>query len=170
VHVLITNMEVDKSWIILQNRRCPDFLNGLKKFMEIAKNHVNGEGKGYCPCKSCANSKRSLQNLATIYAHIHDRANRSKQLYKSYHGTQSYAQRRYDEVNEGGVPQHVEGRRNMHFKGSSGWYNQLAEEHWVKRIITDELNKAKSTSGDDDTPVDEMEVMQRSLGERGVGM
>ncbi|KAD7479222.1 hypothetical protein E3N88_02358 [Mikania micrantha] len=84
---------------------------------------------------------RSLKNTA----------NRSKQLYGSYHGTQSYAQRRYDEVKEGGAPQHVEGWRDMHFKGSSG---------------CDELNKAKSTSGGDDTPVDEVEVLQRSLGER----
>ncbi|KAL8232073.1 hypothetical protein R6Q57_001851 [Mikania cordata] len=90
--------------------------------------------------------------------------NRSKQLYGSYHGTQSYAQRRYDEVKEGGEPQHVEGWRDMHFKGSSGWYNQLTEQHWEN--ITDELNKAKSTSGGDDTPVDEVEVLQRSLGER----
>ncbi|KAL8229864.1 hypothetical protein R6Q57_014764 [Mikania cordata] len=90
--------------------------------------------------------------------------NRSKQLYGSYHGTQSYDQRRYDEVKEGGEPQHVECWRDMHFKGSSGWYNQLAEQHWEN--ITDELNKAKSTSGGDDTPVDEVEVLQRSLGER----
>ncbi|KAL8249312.1 hypothetical protein R6Q59_006180 [Mikania micrantha] len=97
---------------------------------------------------------RSLKNTA----------NRSKQLYGSYHGTQSYAQRRYDEVKEGGTSQHVEGWRDMHFKGSSGWYNQLAEQHWEN--ITDELNKAKSTFGGDDTPVDEVEVLQRSLGER----
>ncbi|KAD3336519.1 hypothetical protein E3N88_32038 [Mikania micrantha] len=97
---------------------------------------------------------RSLKNTA----------NRSKQLYGSYHGTQSYAQRRYDEVKEGGAPQHVEGWRDMHFKGSSGWYNQLAEQHWEN--ISDELNKAKSTSDGDDTPVDEVEVLQRSLGER----
>ncbi|KAL8197981.1 hypothetical protein R6Q57_029994 [Mikania cordata] len=32
--------------------------------------------------------------------------------------------------------------------------------------ITGELNQAKSTSGGDDTPVDEVEVLQRSLGER----
>ncbi|KAL8218446.1 hypothetical protein R6Q57_021819 [Mikania cordata] len=68
------------------------------------------------------------------------------------------------QVKEGGVSQHVEGWRDMHFKGSSGWYNQLAEQHWEN--ITDELNKAKSTSGGDDTPVDEVEVLQRSLGQR----
>ncbi|KAL8250803.1 hypothetical protein R6Q59_034496 [Mikania micrantha] len=52
----------------------------------------------------------------------------------------------------------------MHFKESSGWYNQLAEQHWEN--ITHELNKAKSTSGGDDTPVDEVEVLERSLGQR----
>ncbi|KAL8205777.1 hypothetical protein R6Q57_009328 [Mikania cordata] len=65
-------------------------------------------------------NNRSLKNTT----------NRSKQLYGSYHGTQSYAQRRYDEVKEGGVAQQVEGWRVMHFKGSWGWYNQLAEQHW----------------------------------------
>ncbi|KAL8262663.1 hypothetical protein R6Q59_024012 [Mikania micrantha] len=97
----------------------------------------------------------------SILTTLHNTANRSKQLYGSYHGTQSYAQRRYDEVKEGGVPQHVEGWRDMHFKGSSGWYNQLAEQHWEN--ITDELNKAKSTSGGDDTPAEKVGVLQRSL-------
>ncbi|KAL8218304.1 hypothetical protein R6Q57_021677 [Mikania cordata] len=32
--------------------------------------------------------------------------------------------------------------------------------------ITDELNKAKSTSAGDDTPVDEVEVLEHSLGQR----
>ncbi|KAL8215877.1 hypothetical protein R6Q57_022714 [Mikania cordata] len=67
-------------------------------------------------------------------------------------------------VKEGGVPQHVECWRDMHFKGSSGWYNQLAEQHWEN--ITDELKKEKSTSGGDDAPVDEVEVLERSLGQR----
>ncbi|KAL8247629.1 hypothetical protein R6Q59_008845, partial [Mikania micrantha] len=109
-------------------------------------------------------SRIFLRAWAQKSGSLKNTANRSKQLYGSYHGTQSYAQRRYDEVKEGGVPQHVEGWRDMHFKGSSGWYNQLAEQHWEN--ISDELNKAKSTSGGDDTPVDEVEVLQRSLGER----
>ncbi|KAL8215158.1 hypothetical protein R6Q57_004607 [Mikania cordata] len=36
----------------------------------------------------------------------------------------------------------------------------------MEENITDELNKTKSTSGGDDTPVDEVEVLQRSLGQR----
>ncbi|KAD7478319.1 hypothetical protein E3N88_01455 [Mikania micrantha] len=62
-------------------------------------------------------------------------ANRSKQLYGSYHGTQSYAQRRYTEVLETGVAKHVEGWREMHCKGSSGWYNEMAETHWVSACL-----------------------------------
>ncbi|KAD3337173.1 hypothetical protein E3N88_32693 [Mikania micrantha] len=62
-------------------------------------------------------------------------ANRSKQLYGSYHGTQSYAQRRYTEVQETEVAKHVEGWREMHCKGSSGWYNELAETHWVSACL-----------------------------------
>ncbi|KAL8252669.1 hypothetical protein R6Q59_036362 [Mikania micrantha] len=77
-----------------------------------------------------------------------------------------------DDVKEGGAAQHVEGWRDMHYKGSLGWYNELAEQHWDN--ITDELNKAKSTSGGDDTPVNEVEVLECSLGHwrghiRGVG-
>ncbi|KAL8228410.1 hypothetical protein R6Q57_015994 [Mikania cordata] len=58
-----------------------------------------------------------------------DCANRLKQLYGSYYGTQSSAQRRYDEVKETGVAQHFERWRDMHFKGSSGgilrWPNNI---------------------------------------------
>ncbi|KAD7477385.1 hypothetical protein E3N88_00521 [Mikania micrantha] len=46
--------------------------------------------------------------------------------------------------------------------GSCGWQWRVA----MLENITEELNKAKSTSGGDDTPVDEVEVLQRSLGER----
>ncbi|KAL8197752.1 hypothetical protein R6Q57_014478 [Mikania cordata] len=40
------------------------------------------------------------------------------------------------QVKEGGVAQHVKGWRDMHFKESSGWYNQLAEQHWVNCYST----------------------------------
>ncbi|KAL8259721.1 hypothetical protein R6Q59_027674 [Mikania micrantha] len=91
-------------------------------------------------------------------------ANCSKQLYESYHGTQSYAQRRYTKVQETGVAKHVEGWRDMHCKGSSGWHNELAGTHWGK--IMDEKNKSMSSSGGDDMPVNEVEILERSLGQR----
>ncbi|KAL8205663.1 hypothetical protein R6Q57_009214 [Mikania cordata] len=68
------------------------------------------------------------------------------------------------EVQETGVAKHVEGWREMHCKGSSGWYNELAETHWGK--IMDEENKSMSSPGGDDTLVNEVEILERSLGQR----
>ncbi|KAL8231911.1 hypothetical protein R6Q57_001689 [Mikania cordata] len=67
-------------------------------------------------------------------------------------------------VQETGVAKHVEGWREMQCKGSSGWYNELAETHWGK--IMDEKNKSMSSSGGDDTSVNEVEILERSLGQR----
>ncbi|KAD4982133.1 hypothetical protein E3N88_18804 [Mikania micrantha] len=49
-----------------------------------------------------------------------------------------------------------------------GVINNSSLKMFTHRIIyiTEELNKAKSTSGGDDTPVDEVEVLERSLGQR----
>ncbi|KAL8216477.1 hypothetical protein R6Q57_023314 [Mikania cordata] len=63
--------------------------------------------------------------------------------------------KRYDEVNETSVTQHVEGWRDMHYKGSLGLM--------YKRNVIDGMNIAKSTSGDGDTLVDEVELLERSL-------
>lgn len=79
-------MTINKSWITLRNRTCPEFLNGLNKFMKIAQIHANSEGKAYCPCIRCANSNRLLQELPTIYAHIHDRGFLQSYTTWVYHG------------------------------------------------------------------------------------
>ena len=63
-------MTIDKSWITLPNRSSPEFLIGLRNFIEIAKNHVDGEGKTCCPCRDCVNMYRKI--VTTVYAHIHD--------------------------------------------------------------------------------------------------
>lgn len=77
-------MTIDKSWIKERNRRSPVFLEGLRNFIEIAKNHVDDEGKAFCPCRDCVNSYRHV--MSTIYAHVHDRG--FQQTYKiwTYHG------------------------------------------------------------------------------------
>ncbi|KAL8199974.1 hypothetical protein R6Q57_013542 [Mikania cordata] len=68
------------------------------------------------------------------------------------------------QVQETGVAKHVEGWREMHCKGSFDWYNDMAETHWGK--IMDEKNKSMSSSGSDDTSVNEVEILERSLGQR----
>ncbi|KAD5961264.1 hypothetical protein E3N88_12737 [Mikania micrantha] len=77
-------MIIDKSWITLENRNSPDFINGLRNFIEIAKNHVDGRGKAYCPCRRCYNGCR--QDLSIIYAHIHDHGFLLSYKTWNYHG------------------------------------------------------------------------------------
>ncbi|KAI3803640.1 hypothetical protein L1987_31798 [Smallanthus sonchifolius] len=77
-------MTIDKSWIALRDRNHPDFIKGLQKFIDNAKNYVDEDGKIYCPCKKCANSYR--QSLSFVYSHV--RVNGFLQAYDTwfYHG------------------------------------------------------------------------------------
>ncbi|CAI9284561.1 unnamed protein product [Lactuca saligna] len=71
-------MTIDNSWITLQNRRCPN------NFIEIAKNHVDDEGKTCCLCIDCVNMFRHI--VTTVYAHIHDRGFEESYLIWIHHG------------------------------------------------------------------------------------
>ncbi|KAK9062613.1 hypothetical protein SSX86_019801 [Deinandra increscens subsp. villosa] len=61
-------MTIDKSWTKLRNRTSKDFITGLHNFINIARNHVNSEGKACCPCKRCVN--RNREDMDTIIAHV----------------------------------------------------------------------------------------------------
>ncbi|KAI3803079.1 hypothetical protein L1987_31227 [Smallanthus sonchifolius] len=63
-------MAIDKSWVTLGNRNSPAFLSGIRNFIETAKNHVDSQGRAFCPCGRCCNACR--QDLNMIYGHIHD--------------------------------------------------------------------------------------------------
>ncbi|KAL8210350.1 hypothetical protein R6Q57_007082 [Mikania cordata] len=99
-----------------------DYANQYKDRKTKLKKHFDKEGGSDNTTRAKQNPPKGMDPEDWVQLTDHP--------YGSYRGTQSYVQRRYDEVKEGGVPQHVEGRRDMHFKGSSGWYNQLAEQHW----------------------------------------
>ncbi|XP_076918686.1 uncharacterized protein LOC143579188 [Bidens hawaiensis] len=73
-----------KSWIDLDNHSSPDFINGLKRFINNAKNHVDSKGKARSPCKDCVNIKR--QDLKTIYDHVHSRGFLRAYRIWHYHG------------------------------------------------------------------------------------
>ncbi|XP_044961487.1 uncharacterized protein LOC123412599, partial [Hordeum vulgare subsp. vulgare] len=50
------------------DRRCPEFLNGMHSFLNVAeKNRQNGFI--FCPCKKCQN-KRNFPNSRTIHTHL----------------------------------------------------------------------------------------------------
>ncbi|KAK1441484.1 hypothetical protein QVD17_07409 [Tagetes erecta] len=84
-------MTIDKTWITERDRRSFVFKNGLYNFIEIAKNHLNDEGKTRCPCRRCANSIRSLQDLSTIYNHIHDVGFKESYTVWVHHGEEYYS-------------------------------------------------------------------------------
>ncbi|MFS7947799.1 hypothetical protein Hanom_Chr06g00552451 [Helianthus anomalus] len=61
-----------------------------------------------------------------------NKANRAKQLYGSYHGSQSLANRRHKEVKETGRARYVEGWKEIHCKKGK-WINDNAKHAWVRK-------------------------------------
>ncbi|KAI3824172.1 hypothetical protein L1987_05621 [Smallanthus sonchifolius] len=72
--------------VTLGNRNSPAFISSLRNFIETAKNHVDGRGRAFCPCRRCCNACR--QDLNTIYGHIHDRGFLQSYQNWIYHGEQ----------------------------------------------------------------------------------
>src|SRR3954470_19625695 len=56
-------MTIDKSWIKLANRRSLEFQDGLKQFVERARNYVNEQGCVSCPCNRCNNFDTQTINI-----------------------------------------------------------------------------------------------------------
>ncbi|KAJ9684632.1 hypothetical protein PVL29_016883 [Vitis rotundifolia] len=57
---------MDKSWMNLQNRLSNEYANGVKTFLQVAKNQVNQNGKIHCPCKHCQNAFwKSIYDIET---------------------------------------------------------------------------------------------------------
>ncbi|KAF6175883.1 hypothetical protein GIB67_003371 [Kingdonia uniflora] len=46
---------MDKSWMQLPNRFWPDYIKGIRDFIEIARGHTDISGKTRCPCKEYKN-------------------------------------------------------------------------------------------------------------------
>ncbi|KAM0065473.1 putative transposase, Ptta/En/Spm, plant [Helianthus debilis subsp. tardiflorus] len=92
-----------------------------------------------------------------------NKANRAKQLYGSYHGSQSLANRRHKEVKETGRARYVEGWKEMHCKKGK-WINDNAKHAWEN--IEEEYNRSLSCSGGDEMAVDQVGCLKNALGTR----
>lgn len=53
---IIQSLAMDKSWMNLRDRLCKEYVNGIRTFIQVAKNHVNKDGKSRCPCRDCQNA------------------------------------------------------------------------------------------------------------------
>ncbi|KAL6330870.1 hypothetical protein AAG906_009298 [Vitis piasezkii] len=46
---------VNKSWIKSKNRCSTEYIQGVKCFMNVARNHMDSLSQTRCPCRSCLN-------------------------------------------------------------------------------------------------------------------
>ena len=63
---MITRMY--KSWIRLPNRLSQNYVEGVKSFIEVAKEHLRWDNKTRCPCRACQNAR--FNDLLTIERHL----------------------------------------------------------------------------------------------------
>ena len=61
-------MSMDKSWIMIKNRKSPAYMNGVKDFIEHEVNFVDSSGKLQCPCKKCVNM--SFERISVVRVHL----------------------------------------------------------------------------------------------------
>ena len=48
-------IDMDKSWMLLTDRFGKEYTEGVKQFIELASNHIDGMDRIRCPCKKCNN-------------------------------------------------------------------------------------------------------------------
>ena len=57
---------MDKSWMNLRDRLSDKYATSVKTFLQVAKNHVDQNGKTRCPCKHCQNAFwKSIYDIET---------------------------------------------------------------------------------------------------------
>ncbi|KAF7128108.1 hypothetical protein RHSIM_Rhsim11G0023200 [Rhododendron simsii] len=59
---------MDKSWMLLPDRFCPAYVDGVDSFIEFAKAHLNGEVEIKCPCTNCHNYYKN--DYDTVRTHL----------------------------------------------------------------------------------------------------
>ncbi|KAG5512627.1 hypothetical protein RHGRI_038917 [Rhododendron griersonianum] len=60
--------EMDKSWMLLSDRFCPAYVDGVDSFIEFAKAHLSGEVEIKCPCTNCHNYYKN--DYDTVRTHL----------------------------------------------------------------------------------------------------
>ncbi|KAJ0084642.1 hypothetical protein Patl1_30974 [Pistacia atlantica] len=59
---------MDKSWIHHPNRLSVEYANGVRTFIEIARNHVDSDGNTRCPCRKCLNA--FFKSVSVVKKHL----------------------------------------------------------------------------------------------------
>ncbi|XP_062100718.1 uncharacterized protein LOC133806640 [Humulus lupulus] len=77
-------MTIDKTWVTMRNRKDPAYWEGLQVFMALASKHKDCDGRIFCPCVRCKNTR--LHPLDTVEAHIFTKGFESSYERWTYHG------------------------------------------------------------------------------------
>lgn len=48
---------------------CKEYVNGVKAFVKLAQNHLNGDGRARCPRRNCQNME--LKSLDNVERHLY---------------------------------------------------------------------------------------------------
>ena len=59
---------MDRDWMWLPNRLSRDYVEGVKSFIQVAKEHLRWDNKTRCPCRDCQNAR--FNDLLTIERHL----------------------------------------------------------------------------------------------------
>ena len=59
---------MDRDWMWFPNRLSRDYVEGVKSFIQVAKEHLRWDNKTRCPCRDCQNAR--FNDLLTIERHL----------------------------------------------------------------------------------------------------
>ena len=77
-------MTIDKTWVTMRNRKDPAYWEGLQAFMALASKHKDCDGRIFCPCVRCKNTR--LHPLHIVEAHIFTKGFETSYERWTYHG------------------------------------------------------------------------------------
>ena len=105
--------EMDRNWMSSLDRLSVEYRNGVYEFVEVAKQHIDAEGRVRCPCVKSLNRKR--KRLDEVHNHLYmpgisptyptwiyqgEQYNSQSQFIDSGEGRTSYNQPANDEITD----------------------------------------------------------------------
>ena len=60
---------MDRNWMSSLDRLSVEYRNVVYEFIEVAKQHIDAEGRVQCPCANCLNRKR--KRLDEVHNHLY---------------------------------------------------------------------------------------------------
>ena len=61
-------MQMSREWMY-GDRRCPEFIDGMHRFLDVVKLNKLKNGFMICPCDECRNN-RNYPSVRTIHSHL----------------------------------------------------------------------------------------------------